>query len=70
MVVVSGRKLVDDLRKRPDEELSFIEAIEEVRAINSCAGYYGEDVNIYLDYALQAYHRSRPHRRSLSHRHH
>ena len=30
MVVVSGRKLVEDLRKRPDEELSFMEAVDEV----------------------------------------
>ena len=37
MVVVNGRKLVDDLRKRPDDELSFNEAIEEVRAVDSYA---------------------------------
>ena len=30
-VVVSGPKLVDELRKRPDEELSFMEGTEEVR---------------------------------------
>ena len=30
MVVVSGHKLVDDLRKRPDDELSFMEGVEEV----------------------------------------
>ena len=31
MVIVSGSKMVDELRKRPDEELSFIEGVEEVR---------------------------------------
>lgn len=30
MVVVSGPKMVDELRKRPDEEMSFIEGVEEV----------------------------------------
>ncbi|RPD64699.1 cytochrome P450 [Lentinus tigrinus ALCF2SS1-7] len=29
MVIVSGPKMVDELRKRPDEELSFIEGVEE-----------------------------------------
>ncbi|TFK88883.1 cytochrome P450 [Polyporus arcularius HHB13444] len=29
MVVVSGPKMVDELRKRPDEEMSFIEGVEE-----------------------------------------
>ena len=32
-VVVSGPKMVDELRKRPDEELSFIEGTEEVRSL-------------------------------------
>lgn len=31
MVIVSGSKMVDELRKRPDDELSFIEGVEEVR---------------------------------------
>ena len=30
MVVVSGHKLVEDMRRRPDDELSFTEAIESV----------------------------------------
>jgi hypothetical protein len=29
-VVVSGRKLIDELRKAKDEELSFAEAVAEV----------------------------------------
>lgn len=29
MVIVSGSKMVDDLRKRPDDEVSFIEGAEE-----------------------------------------
>ena len=29
MVVVSGSKMVEDIRKRPDEEVSFIEGAEE-----------------------------------------
>ena len=31
MIVVSGHKLVEDVRRRPDDELSFTEAIESVR---------------------------------------
>ena len=31
LVVISGRKLIEDLRKRPDDEVSFTEAIEDVR---------------------------------------
>lgn len=46
MVIVNGRKLVDDLRKRPDDELSFNEALEEVRTINSYTEYYGKGANI------------------------
>ncbi|TFK91861.1 cytochrome P450 [Polyporus arcularius HHB13444] len=30
LVVVSGPKLVDDLRKRPDDEASFTESVEEI----------------------------------------
>ncbi|KAI0800573.1 cytochrome P450 [Fomes fomentarius] len=30
MVIVSGSKMVDELRKRPDDELSFIEGVEEL----------------------------------------
>ena len=30
LVVVSGPKMVDELRRRPDEELSFMEGIEDV----------------------------------------
>ena len=32
IVVVSGPKIVDDLRKRSDDEVSFIEGVEEVCA--------------------------------------
>ena len=31
LVVVSGPKMVDDLRKRPDDEASFTESVEEAR---------------------------------------
>ncbi len=31
LVVVSGSKMVDEFRKRSDEELSFIEGVEDVR---------------------------------------
>lgn len=30
LVVVSGTKMVDDLRRRPDEEVSFMDGSEEV----------------------------------------
>ena len=33
MVVVSGPKMVEDLRRRPDDELSFTEGTEEVRGM-------------------------------------
>lgn len=32
MVVVSGPKMIDEVRKRPDEELSFVEGVESVRS--------------------------------------
>ena len=31
LVVMSGSKLVDEVRKRPEEQLSLIEGIEDVR---------------------------------------
>lgn len=31
MVVVSGSKLIDDIRRAPDEQLSFLDAINEAR---------------------------------------
>ena len=31
MVVISGAELIEDLRKRPDSEVSFLDAVEEVR---------------------------------------
>ena len=31
MVMVSGPKMVDELRKKQDDELSFVEGAEEVR---------------------------------------
>lgn len=34
VVVVSGPKMVEDFRSRPDDELSFTEGIEEVRDID------------------------------------
>ena len=36
LVVISGRKLIEDLRKRPDDEVSFTEAIEDVRVLLWC----------------------------------
>lgn len=30
MVVVSGPKLIDDMRRAPEDQLSFFDAIEEV----------------------------------------
>ena len=34
LVVVSGPKMVDELRRRPDEELSFMEGIEDVSRLS------------------------------------
>ena len=31
LVVVSGSEMIDDLRRRPDDEVSFLEGAEEVR---------------------------------------
>lgn len=31
LVVVSGPKMIDELRRRPDEELSFIASVDDVR---------------------------------------
>ena len=31
MVMVAGPEMVEDLRRRPDDEFSFVEAADEVR---------------------------------------
>ena len=36
LVVVSGSEMLDELRRRPDDELSFLEGAEEVRNTVSC----------------------------------
>ena len=33
LVVVSGSEMIDDLRRRPDDEVSFLEGAEEVRNV-------------------------------------
>ena len=36
MVIVSGPNMVDELRKRPEEELSVMDGLLEVRPPDSC----------------------------------
>ena len=36
LVVVSGPEMLDELRRRPDEEVSFLEGAEEVRRVIVC----------------------------------
>ena len=36
LVVVSGSKMVDDIRRRPDEEVNFIDGSEEVPLFPPC----------------------------------
>ena len=38
MVVVSGTKMIDDLRKRSDEEFSFQEGLEQVSGCITLTG--------------------------------
>ena len=39
LVVVSGSHLLDELRRRPDSELSFAEGVEEVWNAVSCPAH-------------------------------
>ena len=60
MVVVSGHKLVEEMRRRPDDELSFTEAIESVcRIIITSPIDTSTDFSFYkiLDHACQADYR-------------
>ena len=38
IVVVSGRRMVEELRKRPDDELSHLLSVQEVRAVHVACG--------------------------------
>ena len=38
IVVVSGRRMVEELRKRPDYELSHLLSVQEVRAVHVACG--------------------------------
>ncbi|KAH9921475.1 cytochrome P450 [Epithele typhae] len=48
-VVVSGPKLVDELRKRPDDELSFLEATEEFLQFTHTLGRQSLDDSFHID---------------------
>ncbi len=37
VVILTGKQLVEDLRKRPDSELSFLESVEDVRQAHPLA---------------------------------
>ncbi|KAI0713154.1 cytochrome P450 [Cerioporus squamosus] len=49
MVVVSGPKMVDELRKRPDEEVSFIEGLEEIVHFRFTLGHELFDDPFHVD---------------------
>ena len=69
MVVVSGTKMIDDLRKRPDDEFSFQEGLEQVcRRMMSTRQCYL--LLRYTEFGIRAHDRKAVCRRSLPCGHH
>ncbi|KAI0368877.1 cytochrome P450 [Pilatotrama ljubarskyi] len=60
MVVVSGPKLVDELRRRPDDELSFVEAIADIIQTKYTLGPEPEQDPYHVDIIREKLTRSLP----------